>query len=249
MQKIGLIIGLLFFTSVLQAQNTNLPPIPDILAESEQLLLVTTQHADTFQGSLQRYQRANKTQPWQPVGQAFPVVIGKQGVALDAALAGVAITGVRKKEGDQRTPIGVFVIGPAFGFSTAATVTQQFDYFPLKESTICVDDTRSKYYNQVLDSTSVAKPDWDSAEKMQTISVYKHGSLIQYNSEKREKGAGSCIFMHIWTDSHSGTDGCIAMEEVDLKQVLSWLDRNHNPTIGIFSATVYKQLKNPWKLP
>lgn len=231
MQKVLLVIGLLL-TSALQAQ-------PEPLVHSEQLILVTTQNAESFQGTLQRYQRADNSSKWHLVGQSMPVVIGKKGVALAKD----------KKEGDQRTPMGVFVIGPAFGLSATAKVTKQFDYFPLKESTICVDDIKSKYYNQVIDSTSVAKPDWDSAEMMHTISVYKHGTIIQYNSEKRLPGAGSCIFMHIWTDSHSGTDGCIAMNEADLKQVLAWLDRKHNPTIGIFSAAVYKALQQAWQLP
>ncbi len=231
MQKVFLVIGLLL-TSALQAQ-------PDLLTHSDQLILVTTQNAESFQGTLQRYQRKGKSSKWYLVDQSIPVVIGKKGVALEG----------KKKEGDQRTPMGVFVIGPAFGLSATAKVTKQFDYFPLKESTICVDDIKSKYYNQVIDSTSVATPDWHSAEMMHTISVYKHGSLIQYNSEKRLPGAGSCIFMHIWIDSHSGTDGCIAMDEANLKQVLAWLDRKHNPAIGIFSATVYKELQQPWQLP
>lgn len=231
MQNILLVIGLLL-TSTLQAQ-------PEHLAYSEQFILVTTQNVESFHGTLQRYLRAGNSSQWHLVGQSIPVVIGKKGVILEKD----------KKEGDKRTPMGVFVIGPAFGFSTTATTANQFDYFPLKETTICVDDINSKYYNQVIDSSSVAKPDWNSAERMHSIALYKHGSLIQYNNDERRKGAGSCIFMHIWIDNQSGTDGCIAMEEANLQQVLTWLDRKHNPTIGIFSENTYQELKQIWNLP
>lgn len=134
-----------------------------------------------------------------------------------------------------------------FGFNEKSDF--KFDYFPLTQTSVCVDDEKSIYYNQLIDGAKAPKQDWNSGEKMLEVPGYKIGGVIQYNEEPRTPGGGSCIFIHIWKDPTAGTAGCVAMEEKNLRQVLSWLNRTKNPVILVFPMPVYKNLKMALKLP
>lgn len=152
-----------------------------------------------------------------------------------------------KHEGDGLTPVGVYAIGSTFGFDEKSN--NKTNYFPLINTSVCVDDVKSTHYNQLIDSAQVSQKDWNSAEQMRQISQYKFGAMVQYNSTPVTPGAGSCIFIHIWKSPTSGTAGCIAMGEPNLQTTLSWLNTQKNPVIAIFPMPLYKKLKSEWKLP
>lgn len=248
MRKLFVLICL--FSSFLSCANSIHDfKAPKTLNQSNQFLLVTAQNWNEMQGKLQRYQRDPITKEWSEVGDPMPVVIGSNGMALDLDFTHYSIKGPIKKEGDLRTPIGIFKLGPAFGFDSTSQITKNFEYLSINETTLCVDDQKSHYYNQVLDSSSVSNPDWQSREEMKKISCYRYGMIIQNNHHPKIPGGGSCIFMHLWTSNKEGTYGCIAMDESNLKQVLSWLDQDQNPTIGVFPSSVYKDIGVKWGLP
>jgi len=50
--------------------------------------------------------------------------------------------------------------------------------------------------------------------------LYKWGLEIGYNQNPVQKGAGSCIFLHIWRAAGKTTAGCTAMEEKNLLNIL-----------------------------
>ena len=169
-------------------------------------------------GTMQRYSRS-KDGGWEVVGAAIPVVVGRKGIAEPEA----------KREGDGKAPAGLFPLGTAFGFDTGAPT--RMSYLQLKDSTECVDDVTSRFYNQIVDRNDV-DPDWNSSERMRRITEYKRGIAVDYNRE-RVAGKGSCIFLHHWSGPASSTAGCIAMSEEDLLTVLSWLDPGAKPMIWI----------------
>lgn len=201
-----------------------------LLSNSKQLILVMTQHLNEVTGTLQRYTRPTTKGSWKKVGKSVPVVVGKAGM------------GWNKKEGDNLTPIGIYRIGPMFGFD------EQSDY-PIKDTTVCVDDVNSIYYNQIIDSANVIKHDWHSGEQMRQIPLYNRGAVIQYNTAPIIRGAGSCIFLHSWRNSHAGTAGCIAIEASHLKEMLDWMSMQDNPVIAIMAKPIYGNMKSTWHLP
>lgn len=208
-----------------------------MLAQSQQLLKVQTSDWSAVQGELQRYQRASVHQPWKKFGKPIPVVVGKNGLAWGIGLANnVSSAAPIKKEGDKRTPVGIYSVGPLFGFAQHPIHlhSAKFFYVPLTATSICVDDKGSKYYNQLVDSAKITTPDWHSGEQMRTVAQYRWGSVIQYNMQPSIKGAGSCIFLHRWMSSTVGTAGCIAMEETALREILVWLDPSKKPIIAVF---------------
>jgi D-alanyl-D-alanine dipeptidase len=113
----------------------------------------------------------------------------------------------------------------------------------------CVDDASSKFYNRVLERSTVA-PDWNSSEHMlRPDGLYRWGVMIDHNAEPVTAGVGSCIFLHIWMGPGQGTTGCTAMTQEHLEGVLAWLDPAKNPLLVQLPQAEYKKLRKQWKLP
>ncbi|MDP1601697.1 MAG: L,D-transpeptidase family protein [Legionella sp.] len=145
----------------------------------------------------------------------FPGVIGKEGIALVG----------EKKEGDRKTPIGLYPFGEVFGTEAMAL---KMDYKYITRDDKFVDDVMSKDYNRWV----IGKTDAKSYEAM-LIEPYNMGAVINYNMNPTIAGAGSAIFMHLWRAANAPTWGCIAMDEQHLSAILHWLDKRQHPYIYI----------------
>jgi D-alanyl-D-alanine dipeptidase len=219
------------------------------LAESTQILVVMTPSWEASQGKLQLYQRANTRAPWRAKGEAIPVVVGKNGLGWGLDPKTSQFPGPFKQEGDGRSPVGIFGLGPLFGFEEQPSPSFKLAYLPLKETTVCVDDEKSNYYNQLVDSSTLEKPDWSSGELMRQVPLYYWGAVIQYNPKPAKPHAGSCIFLHTWRASDKGTAGCVAMEQSHLVAVLNALDSTKKPLLVLLSKPAYELVKKRWSLP
>lgn len=191
--------------------------VESLAAESRQIAVVTTPNPNAVDGTLQRYARATTHEAWTKVGDPIPIVVGRNGLAAD------------KHEGDGRAPAGIFHLGPAFGFDAAAT-DLSLPYLQLQPTTECVDDTSSAHYNTIVDRAKTSPVDWASSEKMRAVQQYRRGAVVQYNTPP-SPGAGSCIFLHIWSGPSHGTAGCTAMSAADLDVLLRWLSPSLNPRL------------------
>lgn len=232
MKKIFLFLCFLGLSTSLFAQNN--------LKQSEQMIAVLTPDWNSVNGVLQRYERQSENQKWKKIGSEIPIVVGKNGMAW-GIYSNNSSNDLIKKEGDGRTPAGIYEMGPGFGFADKSS--SRLDYFPLTDTSVCVDDVQSSYYNQLLDSAKVPTVDWKSGEQMHQVPGYRIGSVVQYNMEHPVRGGGSCIFLHIWKNPNAGTAGCIAMQETNLKTILSWLNSRKNPMIVILPDNQWKTNK------
>lgn len=217
------------------------------LQHSMQMILVTTPDWNASTGTLQRYERNSLKQHWEKIGETIPVVIGKNGMAWGVEIKNKFDHAGVKQEGDGRTPAGVYEIGPGFGFDKKSI--GHLDYFPITDSSVCVDDPHSQYYNQLIDQAKVTSVDWHSGEQMHQVPGYQMGSVIQYNTQHHIIGAGSCIFMHIWKSANTGTAGCVAMDDRNLKTVLHWLNSRKQPMMVTVVRSEYHTLQEEWQLP
>jgi L,D-peptidoglycan transpeptidase YkuD (ErfK/YbiS/YcfS/YnhG family) len=143
-------------------------------------------------------------------------VIGRNGFAEPGA----------KREGDGKTPSGVYPIGPAFGYAPSANT--KLDYRQATANDFWVDDPESADYNRWV----VGKPQAKSFELMKRDDeLYKLGAVIQYNTEPVVPGRGSAIFLHVWRGPDSTTAGCVALSESDVASLLKWLDKTKHPVV------------------
>jgi D-alanyl-D-alanine dipeptidase len=226
---------------------------PAALRASTQILVVTTQDWSGVDGTLQAYERPQARKRWKAVGDPIPVVVGKNGlgwgagVATDAGLRGAGDP--VKKEGDGKSPAGIFRLSTAFGYAAQEPPGWKMPYLNLTPSVECVDDAHSKFYNRVLDRAAVA-PDWNSSEQMlRDDGEYRWGVVVDHNAYPVTAGEGSCIFLHIWLGPGVGTSGCTAMAQEQLEGVLARLDPARNPLLVQLPRSQYKKLRRQWKLP
>ncbi len=217
-------------------------------AQHRQLIVVTTKNWDAVQGVAQRFDWHDGR--YTKVGPSFPVVVGKAGLAWGLGLVPIqpAPGDPVKREGDGKSPAGVFALPYAFGFSKTNT---RLPFRVLTPTVVCPDDPQSTHYNTLVDSLEVAK-DWHSAEQMRSISAYRFGVFVANNSDTVKPGAGSCVFLHIWHDqSHGsvGTVGCTAMTESNIRLLLRWLDPHDHPLLVQMPAAEYLRYRKSLGLP
>jgi len=177
--------------------------------------------------------------------------MGKNGLGWGLGLIDAkGHAGPRKIEGDNRVPAGIFRLGPAFGYAPARSASWiKLHYVPLTKTTEGVDDPRSRYYNQLVDPSKVARVDWRSSEQMRrTDDLYKWGIFVAHNPTAAP-GAGSCIFLHIWRNSSAATVGCTAMAEPDLLRLLRWLDPAAKPVLVQMPRREYEESRSEFGLP
>ncbi|MEP6729736.1 MAG: hypothetical protein ABJE10_03815 [bacterium] len=223
---------------------------PGVLSVAQQLVVVTTATWNATSGTLRRYERDDAQQPWRSAASAIPVVIGRTGLAWGDEAFASAVDQPVKHEGDGRSPAGVFPLDTAFGFAPANEMSWiRLPYAALQSGSDCVDDEASAYYNTVVDKAIVPRVDWNSAEHMRQISVYRLGVIVGYNATPPHKGRGSCIFLHIWSGAGSTTAGCTALDAGALESLMRWLDRARRPVLVQLPIDEYARLKKSWQLP
>ncbi len=253
MSKIILPLLILFALLGATAQiKTVSPPPPEVpYSESLQAVVVTTANWAATNGTAQLFERKNIKSNWKKVGSSFPIVVGVNGLAWSGGLNELpSDTGrlLMKTEGDGKSPAGIFSLTSVFG-TLENSGKIKLPFLKLTASTECVDDVKSAHYNRIVDKYQVGNYDWKSSEKMLEIKPqYDLGVFVEHNYEK-QKGAGSCIFLHIWKDETSGTAGCTAMERKNIEIVAAWLDPQKNPVLIQLTKDDYKKFQTKWKLP
>jgi zinc D-Ala-D-Ala dipeptidase len=212
-------------------------PVPK---DCTQVVFVTAPGWTSSTGTLQRWERRGRSAAWTRTGAAVEVVIGRNGMGWGLGLHQTAenTEGPRKKEGDGKSPAGVFQLTSAFGFE--ANAPGRMPWLAITRTTEAVDDPASRYYNRIVDRRRIERPDWRSSEKMAQIPVYALGLVVAHNP-KNAPGAGSCIFVHLQEPNRAGTSGCTALRESDLRDLVRWLDPTRDPVLIQLPATVAKR--------
>ncbi|SDF95837.1 L,D-peptidoglycan transpeptidase YkuD, ErfK/YbiS/YcfS/YnhG family [Dyella sp. 333MFSha] len=218
---------------------------------SRQMIVVTTDNWDATQGTLRRFEREESG--WRAVGSPVPVTIGKGGSAWGVGLHPPQTDGPTKVEGDGRSPAGIFRIGEAFGYAERNGTA--LPYRGLTASDYCVDVDGSPYYNQLVDENKVGHSAVDGATEAMRRDLhfngdhaYRIGFVIEHNAGGR-KGAGSCIFAHLWKSPTSPTAGCTAMTDEAMEGLLAWLDPKKKPVFVLLPRGEYARLRGAWNLP
>lgn len=151
------------------------------------------------------------------VTEAF---IGKNGATAD------------KIEGDKKTPLGMFDLGICFGThdKEELKINNELEYLKINQNQYWVDDSNSKYYNQLVDITKIEK-DWNSAEHLiKYEKQYEYAIEIKSNPNNIPN-KGSAVFIHC--SVNKPTAGCVAIERNKMKELLSLINNNTKILIKI----------------
>jgi len=155
---------------------------------------------------------------WAAVLSGIPVTLGKNGIG-------------KTKEGDGRTPSGVYPLGSAFGTADKPDGLK-LSYKQTTKQDYWIDDPASSDYNRP--ATYAGNPDrrWHSYERLYQP-LYKYAMVVRYNEDPVVPGKGSAIFLHLWRGPDKPTAGCIAMSERNLLRLMTELDPERSPAIAI----------------
>lgn len=218
---------------------------------SRQLVVVTTDSWSANRGTLRSYQRGKHG--WVATGLSVPVTIGKNGAGWGLGLNPPQQGGPVKREGDDRSPAGVFRIDQTFGY--AAHVDTAMPYRALSATDYCVDVSGATHYNQIVDTEVVGAAAVKGSTEPMRRDIHLHGDqryregfVIRSNPDAVPQ-AGSCIFGHLWRSATSPTAGCTAMTPATMLTLLAWLKPEDQPVFVLLPRSEYRRLRLSWQLP
>lgn len=224
--------------------NSHTSPILD---DTSQMVLITTETDSATSGWMTRFERSN--QDWIQNGESIPINVGRTGLAAGIGLHPSTDLDFMpiKREGDGKSPAGIFTLTATFSFDDSEI--SPLPHIKITESIECVDDTKSAYYNQIIDRDTVKNIDWISSERMlETVPYYFRGITVNHNPD-RIPAAGSCIFLHYWKEDNETTSGCSSMTPKDMDALAEWLNPKKKPVLVQLTQLGYDRLKEKWQLP
>ena len=229
---------ILFSSTIYSAKESGLPPDispfikkfidhhTTLIGESEQLIFATNGDASSFRVTIHALEKSKGI--WHLVFPTFAGSIGGKGfAAVD-----------KKREGDGKSPSGIFPLGIAFGYDPS--VVTKMPYRQATDDDFWVDDVNAEDYNKWVKG----KPNAASWEKMKRDDgQYKYGVVIEYNTNPIIKGKGSAIFLHVWKGGKP-TLGCVSMPEEMVLKILGWLDPIKKPLIIMGTESELRALRS-----
>ena len=243
---------LLIFWVVISCTSLNKNSESPVPAASQQMIVVISESFESSAARLYRYQRERDDDSWMLYAETITAIVGKKGMGWGRGLhTKEPLNGPVKREGDGKSPAGVFTLSTAFGFVEPQEMTAlKMPYLHIREMVECVDDPNSVHYNSIVDREQVEEVDWQSSERMwRARTWYDQGVFVDHNYDPSEKGAGSCIFLHNWANPQDSTSGCTALDPWNMKDIIIWLDVSKFPVLVQLPEPVYAQLKVDWGLP
>ncbi len=254
--SIILIVSTCFYScknNINENQNAKKESNEDVINDTtislvnKQLIIVLAKDSIDTKGYLFKYELLNNQ--WIQIDKVKDVIIGKNGITKGRGVdMSFDASGKSKVEGDGKSPSGIFTIGDAFGFTSLDKAKGiKLNYHPIDSFTRCIEDDRSKYYNQIVQGDEVQK-DWIHADKMRNVELYEWGFFVDHNTPPINN-AGSCVFFHIWRGPGRYTLGCTAMSKENILDLLYWINPIKNPLIIQYIASDYEILKTKMDLP
>jgi len=244
----SLLVSGIFAAAAAALAGTTVPEAP-LGPEIRQLILSVAPDWSSRQGSLQRFER-NAEEQWIKVGESIPVLYGKNGLAWGRGVRGGDEPGLRKREGDGRTPAGVFALGVIYGNDPRLPDGADFPYHQVTDADAWPDDPKNPFYNQHVAVDATKPPAWFASQRMRTGDpAYRWRVEIRHNADPIEPGAGSATFFHIRRGETRPTSGCTTMAEPALRELVIWLRTASNPHYVVLPRAEYLRLWKAWGLP
>ena len=127
----------------------------------------------------------------------------------------------RKKEGDKKTPSGIFSLGNVFyRKDKIKNLKTNLKKIVIKKNMAWCDEPNNKYYNKLIYTNDIKKEKLYRKDNLYNIVV-----VINYNIQPILKNKGSAIFIHLAKQNYSGTMGCIGLKENDLLNILKTISK------------------------
>lgn len=236
---------LILFSQVLHAQAFKLS------STTQQAIVGIAENWNSSHVSLGLYEKQNGQ--WRVSGNFWKGRLGRNGLAWGLGLS-PRFTSQLKREGDGRSPAGVFSLGGAWGYSITIQKQPSMTYKQITTKDLWVEDVNSSFYNQHIKLKGEPATEWEKKQQMrQNDQAHSLKLFINHNSPKEGKslsGYGSAIFFHIWRSGGAkATSGCTTMPEDKLKDLIAKVDPSKNPVFILLTRDEYVKRRSEWQLP
>jgi L,D-peptidoglycan transpeptidase YkuD (ErfK/YbiS/YcfS/YnhG family) len=193
-----------------------MPASPEkLIGESSQILLVRNMNPVSIDVCVIALEKRNGL--WQSPFPPMDGVIGRNGFAPPG----------EKREGDGRTPSGIFTLGMVFGYDPSFPT--RMPYRQAADDDLWIDDVHADDYNRWVKRGATKASSFERMKRDDNL--YKYGIVVEYNMNPIIKAHGSAIFFHLWRGNGKPTEGCVALSEEDLVIILRWLDPASRPMV------------------
>jgi D-alanyl-D-alanine dipeptidase len=222
------------------------------LGDSRQLIVSVGPEWNSPRGTMMLLEKINDG--WEVVRSSWRVTYGDSGMAWGIGVHPLPKGTLFKREGDRRSPAGIFELGTFCGYDSVAPAGVRYPYTQSTSTLRWVDDPQSIYYNKMIDEKKVpkrvkGKTQWRSAEVMKFDGIdYRYVIFVKHNPDGIP-GKGSCIFLHLNSPTRTPTAGCTAMDEEHMLALLRWIDPEKKPLLVQIPLTEYSTYMRLWGLP
>ena len=188
--------------------------------DADQLFVVAAFSEDATDAWVSLHEK-QKDGSWHMI-MTTPGFIGKNGLG-------------KTKEGDAKTPVGVFRFNRAFGI--ADDPGSRIPYVKADDDTYWSGDGREGYhYNELVSLKDLPGLDVNECEHIKDyIYHYQYCLNISYN-EAGTPGLGSAIFLHCFGPAKPFSGGCVAIPEDHMKYVMQTVDEKTAVVIDTYQA-------------
>lgn len=222
----------------------------ELPAKSSQCLVGVAEGWNSSSVTLRLYEKSGRS--WKPAGEAWKGRLGKNGLVWGKGLNPVPRGAVTKKEGDNRSPAGVFAIGGAWGYASDIARNPKLPYHQVTSRDLWVEDPESPQYNRFVTLDREPSTPWEKKQQMkQNDAAHALKLFIAHNAPpKATPNDGSAIFFHIWRrDGAAATAGCTTMEKSKLQSLIARIDPTRQPVYVLLPDSEYQKFRGEWKLP
>ncbi|MGJ8697261.1 MAG: L,D-transpeptidase family protein [Verrucomicrobiaceae bacterium] len=227
-----------------------LAPLGALTNQSQQAVVAISSDWNSSSANLFLYEKQKGT--WVKIAGPWKTRLGRTGSIWGRGIHPVPVGAATKREGDKKSPAGIFWIGGAWGDAPDIRRHPRLPYRKVTPNDLWVEDSQSPYYNQHLVLEHSPRTPWEKKQQMKQ-NDYAHSLklFIAHNAPpKPVPGAGSAVFFHIWRGGGSKpTAGCTTMSEDKLKQLVGWIDPTKKPIYILLPQSEYTAKRAMWKLP
>ena len=194
----------------------------DAAGDAKQMLIVAAFSADATDAWISLHAKQSDGS-WHMV-MTTPGFVGKNGLG-------------KTKEGDAKTPQGVFHFNCAFGIADDPGCA--IPYVKVDQDTYWSGDPRDGYrYNELVNLKDLPGLDLESGDSEHIIDYpyhYQYCLNISYN-EEGTPGLGSAIFLHCLAPAKPFTGGCVSIPEDHMRFVMQKVDGSTAVVIDTYEA-------------
>ncbi|KUM99951.1 hypothetical protein AQI95_36185 [Streptomyces yokosukanensis] len=195
-------------------------PLPARMKDTgggSQLITAQAPRTDSTSGTLTLWDLRHGQ--WVRAGSA-PARFGAKGL----------VEGVKRKQGTNTTPTGLYALPFGFGIKAAPGGTR-VKYRAVKAGSWWCEDNDSRSYNRWVEPLPHDCRGSESEHLVSYTAQYAYALVIGFNYDRPVRGRGAGIFLHV--NGRAATAGCVSVPQDAMRRILSWAEPAKHPHVAI----------------